>query len=106
MLSKETIWSILSTHILAESKIYQDDRPQCDPSELVEHIVIELALMRDIERELRLLSEERQMLAEEHVKALDEIDFSMNEAIGRCPHHSTTTHDNLSAVCDTCGKEL
>jgi hypothetical protein len=104
--SKETIWNILSTHILAESRIYQDNRPQCSPDELVEHIVIELTLMQDIERKLQLLSEERQMLAEEHVKHLDEIDYSVKKTQEGCPHHSTTTYEDLSATCDTCGKEL
>jgi hypothetical protein len=95
--------------MIAGVKLSQDGQPQCFPEELVEHIVIELTLMQDIERKLQLLSEERQMLAEEHVKHLDEIDYSVKETIGRCPHHATTFRQGVpggSPTCDTCGKEL
>lgn len=58
MFDKETIWSILSTHMRQEVKLYQNDRPQCLTEELVEHIVIELNNMADTKRRIADLMEE------------------------------------------------
>jgi hypothetical protein len=107
--NKETIWNILSTHMIAGVKLSQDGRPQCSPEELVEHIVTEFSLMRDIEREIRLLAKERLILVEEHAKHLEEIADSVKETREKCPHHSTTflqSRQGGSTACDTCGKRL
>lgn len=106
--TKELVWSILSSHMRAKEKLYQDGTPQCYPEELVEHIVIELNLIEDTKTLLKRVSDEEQMRKDELENVLDTLAQEREDLRQMCNHHTRSpkvgsTVQDLNLVCDICG---
>ncbi len=100
--TKEIIQSILSSHLLKGDEIYQDDRPQCYPGGLVDHLVIELNDMKDTQVQLKRVQDEEiaaKAECEETLQGLSEERADIQKA---CNHHASKI-DELRTVCDICG---
>jgi len=108
--TKEVIRSILSTHLLQGIEIFQDERAQVSPEDLITHIVAELNGMEDIKVCLKRVSDHEIAAKADYDETMQLLADERVQIQGECNHHhrvvddpSLTDRSDDGVICVICG---